>query len=570
MPRGTAGWVGVLLVAAVVVASVVVAPVIVGATPAGDVEFGRDTDIVDQRGDVVRIPITFETGSLATLEVFGPGYDATLIVNDDDGDGKVTVLFDTSRPGDPSGAYTTLDSDDVVDDRHLFRMEGIAPTGAYRLRVSTDDSRDRMVLRLRERATGDLTALAAPGGTADALDRPAAVAAARENGTVSAVGGNRTVARGDALVVDIGGSGFGGALSARETDALSLRLARTGECAGAADLLDAAEVLTEPGREDYYAVVDTAAVELAPANATTGFPDGCSPTLRPGDRVRVDLTVPDGSPLAVDGRATAETGPVTVVERNATLDDDASLAAAANATVTGTTTLAPGSDLSVVVAGPDDGTERTATARVGPDGRFNATVDLSGVERFTNVTVDVRADGASLLDAPRRATVGADTPAVSIDDQSGAVDSVTVSLASLPDGGFVVLESEGSVVGTSSYREGVVTDLAVPLEAGSVEPGERSVTAVAYRDANGNERFDAADEPYLTGSNETVAGSASVAFQAPTTTTTTTTPGNATTTAAGGASGGAAGAGGADGTNVGLLVAFLVVVGPVVLALREG
>lgn len=565
MARGTAGGLALFVVVAVVVA-----PLVAGVTPAGEVEFGRDTDIVDQRGDVVRIPITFETGSLATLEVFGPGYDATLVVNDDDGDGQVTVLFDTYRPGDPSRAFSTVDDDDQVDDRHLFRMDGTAPTGTYRLRVSTDDSRDRMLLRLRERSTGDLTALGAPGAAADTLDGPAAVAAARENRTVTAVGGNRTVARGDLFVVAIGGSGFGSALSATETDALSLRLARTGECAGTADLLAAgtADVLTEPGREDYYAVVDTAAVELRPANATAGFADGCSPALRPGDRVRVDLTVPARSPLAVDGRATAETGPVTVVERTAAFDGVA-LAAAANQSVTGNTTLAPGTALSVAVQGPD--VERTATVRVGVDGRFDATVDLSGVERFANVTLHVRADGSSLLDAPRRAVVGADTPAVSFADQSGAVDSVTVDLASLPDGGFVVLRSEGSVVGVSPYREGVVTGLSVPVEAGSVGTGSRPVTAFAYRDANGNERFDGGDEPYLSANDETVARSASVSFQAPTTTTTpggTNDTNTTTTTPAGG--GATAGAGGTTGTNVGLAVVFLILFGPVVLALREG
>lgn len=72
------------------------------------------------------------------------------------------------------------------------------------------------------------------------------------------------------------------------------------------------------------------------------------------------------------------------------------------ASISGTTTLANGSQVTVRVRSSDSGNPflRQAVATVGANGSFDATVDFAEVERGTEFTVSVRYNGTELASAP--------------------------------------------------------------------------------------------------------------------------------------------------------------------------
>nr|WP_275690164.1 metal-dependent hydrolase [Halococcus salsus] len=98
-----------------------------------------------------------------------------------------------------------------------------------------------------------------------------------------------------------------------------------------------------------------------------------------------------------------------------------------------------------------------------------------------------------------RGDPNAATPSASIalDDQETDESVVTIANASLPDGGWVVVHNEsysdnptGSAVGISRYLEpGNYSNVEAELMQGSVT-SEQTLTAVPYRDTNGNQRYD--------------------------------------------------------------------------------
>jgi hypothetical protein len=166
--------------------------------------------------------------------------------------------------------------------------------------------------------------------------------------------------------------------------------------------------------------------------------------------------------------------------------------------VSGVTTVAPGSEIRV--GWRPLGTERvanTTTTRVNASSGFTATLDLSNVE-----------PGVYALDSPGLETdepptllVVEDTPGAVLDLHvargEGAVEGVSFT-ATTTDGGIVVVRNAtGDVVGTSiRWSPGPVEsefDLDAPFRA------NQTITATLYRDVNGNETFDAADEPYRVG-----------------------------------------------------------------------
>jgi PGF-CTERM protein len=112
--------------------------------------------------------------------------------------------------------------------------------------------------------------------------------------------------------------------------------------------------------------------------------------------------------------------------------------------------------------------------------------------------------------------IGTNRATVLIDDQSTTGETVTVASARLPNGGFVVLHdeealaagtgnpaaiTEASVVGTSSYlsagaHQDVTVELTDEIDA------DRSYVAMAVKDGDGDESFDAeADGPYTVSGN---------------------------------------------------------------------
>ncbi|WP_276239226.1 BGTF surface domain-containing protein [Halobaculum marinum] len=67
-------------------------------------------------GDSVSIEITVSPGGTATLRIGGEeaGYETSATVRDDDGDGSVTVVFDTAAASDPERVLAVADDGDTL------------------------------------------------------------------------------------------------------------------------------------------------------------------------------------------------------------------------------------------------------------------------------------------------------------------------------------------------------------------------------------------------------------------------------------------------------------------------
>lgn len=362
------------------------------------------------------------------------------------------------------------------------------------------------------------------------LDDVADVNSAIADGTLARATG---VDNDDVLVIGVGMRGFEDAVSAADgsnVTALFLSaMAEHGDLtveqtnpgpsqrAASVRVLDGTgvRVLPDVANDTYYLVVD-----LDEARVTRGE-GGDEVDLTYGPYpfvVRAELTA--DSPLTEKRElAVAPVEPRTASVETAP-DGRVHVQPASNQTVSGTTNVGSGWNVTVVLEGDDasDTAEnesfrltREATAEL-PDGadfyyesRFQSAFDWRTVPTATeNVTVDVRFDGRSLLDAPVPVAVADRRASVAVDGvrEDGQFTSVTGN-ATLSAGGFLVLHegsADGPVVGHTAYLDpgehAVTVYLAAPTDASEV-------VAVAHRDANHNEWFDgpavdsayAADDP---------------------------------------------------------------------------
>lgn len=165
----------------------------------------------------------------------------------------------------------------------------------------------------------------------------------------------------------------------------------------------------------------------------------------------------------------------------------------------GRTTLAPGSELTVRLV-PYVGTDETevASATVERNRTFDVRFDLSETTNRTVYAVQFE----SITTPP---VVEAGATFVAVENATGAIvdarnqtsegrilygPSITTT-----DGGFVtVRNASGGLVGVSDYRTPGAAVAQIDLEPALLS--SQPVTVTVYRDVNGNRAFDDADEPY--------------------------------------------------------------------------
>jgi len=109
---------------------------------ADDAEFGFErTTYTSTQGEVTDIPITLDSRDTATLSLGGPanGYQINATVRDGDGDGTVTLLFDTEAAGRSGKTLRTVDSNDSVSavpgsevSRDTYLEDGVYDITLYR------------------------------------------------------------------------------------------------------------------------------------------------------------------------------------------------------------------------------------------------------------------------------------------------------------------------------------------------------------------------------------------------------------------------------------------------------
>jgi hypothetical protein len=484
--------------------------------------------VVEQQGDVVAVELDVPTYDGGSVDITGEDadYSASLSVKDGNGDGTVTLLFNTYRPG-AGGTFSTANDDDTASYYSQTRLEGLLPVGDYVLSVSTSDGESyERVITVEPRETGGVALFAAPDGTRASVDAVDDLERLRSSGVLTPLGtgdGPSEVAVGDTVVLRVNASGLSGAVDRQSGSSFTEQFVNFAEDGPAAlefveqdpdatptqgtvfwNATNTQVVATDDG-DTYYVVLDTEDLTLS------RDPDE-DEDLGP---VTTGMTLQANFTLVADAygsEGTTSSTPFTIEERSASPATDSGfqeaggtfLSPSLSQRLTWQTTLAPGSEVAVRVLNDSGGVMRRAAARVQSDGTATATVDLSAVEDGRQVGVSVvDADGRELgrvqgvVDEPS-ATV--DVADQSVDDGSLAVDVAT----DLSRGGVVVLQAaDGEVVDAASVEPGEQT---VTLAADPAPSEGDELVAVAYRDLDGDGALSPeTDEPYERGGSAVTA-----------------------------------------------------------------
>ncbi|NLV12073.1 DUF7282 domain-containing protein [Haloarcula argentinensis] len=534
----------------------------------GDASFETST-VQDEIGDAPNITVQVDNTEDAILSVGSTNDDNYAIiaeVNDDDGDGEVTVQFNSYTAGTSSansnedydfsedgstsatvlsvygdddievleeeGSFNRLDDVDDDDAEEVTLTTDTLEPGSYSINVTAGTNQENIdspdsvgTLRLNENSVESVQSWAAPSD-ADIDDEDIDI--------YDRIGVNLTqsdnIAIEDLAVHQIKASGIEGALEYEQEDGdasgvtsafsdavdtdgdtsngvgdagLTLYVNRSDVGANAdPDPVDFEEsegaltVVEDADNNTYFVALDTGDVTFESGDQLTDEED---------TRINATFSVKEGA-LSEDD--TSATSIYQTSERDATLnlDDDefVTVSAAAGQEVTGTTNVAPGSELEVEMESENEANPfvERPEATVGPNGTYVATEDFSDYSAGTNFTVqtlDVDGD-EDFSDEEDGRIVEADTATVSISDQESDGSEVVVDSAQLSEGGFIAIH-EGSasddVVGNSEYLgAGSHDDITITLD----EPMDEDFTAVAmpHLDTNGNEEYDfpGDDGPY--------------------------------------------------------------------------
>ncbi|WP_336337277.1 DUF7282 domain-containing protein [Haloarcula brevis] len=532
----------------------------------GEASFETST-VQDEIGDVTNITVQLDNTEDAVINVGDENEDNYYIqgeISDEDGDGEVTVQFNSYTAGDHSNSTVlSVPGDDDIDNieeggdytRGGLNAEALE-AGSYSMNVTAGTSPDVTspdsvgTLRLNENSVESIQTWAAPSD-ADITDDDVDV--------YDRIGVNLTqsdeVAAEDVVVHQIVASGVEGAVAFQEEDngasgtteaflqavdadsstangvgtaGLTLYVNRTDVGANAdADALQLnssnVDVVEDSDNNTYFVAVDTGAITFTQSGQDLVDEEDTS--------INATFAIKDSSPISDDG--TSASALYTTSERDATLNLDDSgvvtVSAAAGQEVTGTTNVAPGSTLEVEMESENEANPFVIRPEtdVAADGTYTATADFSDYSAGTNFTVQtLDVDGSSeFSDEEDGRIVEADTATVSISDQESDGSEVVVDSAQLSDGGFIAIHAgsaSGDVVGNSEYLEaGSHEDITITLD----EPMDEDFTAVAmpHLDTNGNEAYDFpdADGPYtINGTAVTDSANVTVVAEEPTETAT--------------------------------------------------
>lgn len=483
--------------------------------------FDRDR-YVEHRGDVVEMAVRLPANATGRLTLRGLAGNTTVTVRDG-GDGRIEVQFNTY-----TGGWSAAGADEVS------AVEGTTahpPGGDYRLTLRSNGSTDEATLALEPRSLERIGTWQAPRAETT-IEEVTDLRAGIDDGTFDRA---TAVNESHLLVVGIEITGLEGALAKARGENVTTRFRNAVDRHGHLEVVQhpdtvgtmvdpaVVHVLDGPGvrvladaRNDSYFVL----VAPAEARLTRGDrevdPERVAPHDADGMWLQVRAGIASESPLAdEDERAEAVVAP-----RSASLstapDGTVHVAPGTPRTISGTTNVETGWNVTAVVTGEDDPATdadesfrvtRNASVEVPEEryryaGRFDVSVDVPESPPGTSATVDVRFENRSLLEEPvplvveqRRASVTATGV-----DRDGEFTTVEVS-ASLSTGGFVVLHGEsrdGPVVGHSDYLD--AGNHTVEVYVGEPTAPE-AVVAVTYRDDDHDEWFDGPDleEPYAEG-----------------------------------------------------------------------
>ena len=378
----------------------------------------------DQRGDVVNITVDVADADRAVLTVGGDGvgYTANVSVDDGDGDGRVTVLWNTFAAASTeqipldAQAGTVFETAAEADNLSVTSVDtGVAggpesellAAAEYPLTVRGGTGPpDFAVADLQARSTESLDVWTAPGDPDGEIDNETTVYRRIDEGTLTEA---ESIAIGDRAVFRIRASGLSGALAAQNGSTTAERFGNLTE-SGLTDfsvertesglnrptavwnLSDEAltGVVADSANDTYFLVVDTGRINATAADGGNG-----SVEVRDGDRWAANFAVREGA--LTNETQTVSAAFATVEPSIEFAEEPINVTASDDATVSGSASMAPGTELSVRVRSTGDTRPRfllTQTTTVGPDGRWNVTLDLG--DQRAGDTFEVTVSGESV------------------------------------------------------------------------------------------------------------------------------------------------------------------------------
>jgi len=483
-----------------------------GAT--GNVEFNQSV-YNEEQGDVASIVIDMENGAETTTVTIGSddvNYVVNATVTDEDEDGQVTLLWNTSET-DPAqyvyaGDGTTLDSSNVND--------GVSQRlGATEYELSAEFAGEESsvaVISVTDPNNVERNARTwtASGGIAlEDLEIPGDVSQDSE------------IATGDYVVLQFETAGIYGNVSDSSdlnapygTDNVSVLVRETSDSAGVnadrdVELAGNFTLIADEANNQFFLVAKQS--ELSNVNQDETF--------------TATLTIGEDNPYVSDTQTVSTT--FSIAEQSATLDDGATqVESSENATVSGTSSLSAGSEITVRLrnSGGENPFLKQTTVDVGENGDWSAQFDLSDVPAGTNFTINVLSGGNTLLDdgavdAQTVEAASANLQLASLDAPETAEPGETITVTA-------TVENTGGAEGTQNvsfvFEGETVSTQEVTVSAGSTQQVTFEATAP--------EETGDYTHGVQVGDNEVVEATLTVESGGETTTTSTTTTDETTTT----------------------------------------
>ncbi|WP_411968163.1 ArtA-dependent S-layer glycoprotein [Haloferax sp. YSSS75] len=369
--------------------------------------------ITEQVGDIAEITVTMQGTDEAEVMIGGDnvGYTANVTVEDGNDDGEVVLLFNTYDVDSMSNTFDVDDSDDdvTVDDIDT----GVTQTldaGDYDLEVATGGDADNVgTLVLEERSTDSQAVWTAPTGDDADLTEASDVYDAIENSNLTQTD---SVANGDVVVHQVVATGLEGAYEMDSLDTetnLTIEQTNPGPNREAKVLNDSAATVIADGENDtYFFVYDLDNVD---ATRTEFYDEGASTKydVEDDDAFNATFTVLEGNLSDVeDGEEVS--AEYEVVAPELSLDaDPINVTASADQSVSGSATVAPGTELTIRVKSTGDTQPRflkTGSAYVQADGSYSTAFDFSEQKSGDEFTVTVSVDAGSADDVSADGNVG--------------------------------------------------------------------------------------------------------------------------------------------------------------------
>ena len=373
-------------------------------TQAGTLAF-NDSTLTEQQGDVASVNVSFNNdateGTLLIGKAQESGYQANVTLEDGNDDGTVEVLFNTYAAGDQNNAGAVVqagDSDDQVqlaDQTNLssilestqngYQLAVGPATGSNRFNETLESPDELGTLFLEESSEGNMSTWTAPDGIIGDVGNLGDVQSAIENGELTET---ETVAYGDVAVFRVQAGGLEGALQGQslsdllnETDnGVYFQVEEAGDSpnresrtvALTGSSVDETELLVTEDNQ-HFIMVDTGDNGLTWNNSDE--------EVSSGTPLEANLTVTDNRLLDDNDDETSYTTQFEHQEPDASFDEDPlEVPATQNATISGTTNIAPGSELTVRVQSTDSEARFIKTNEsvvVTPNGTWNAAFDFT-------------------------------------------------------------------------------------------------------------------------------------------------------------------------------------------------